>query len=89
LEKIKFRISSDERDLILDQILIMDDEIIEPVKICEISGDHFVVEYSIEDLENLLECVAAEANHAENRKMELKLDALYEKLNDIFESAVK
>jgi uncharacterized coiled-coil protein SlyX len=88
VDRIQIKLTAKERDLILDHVLILDDEILEPIKLCEMKRHNFVLEYSIDDLESLLESVAAQANHSENKKMEQKLDRLYEKLNDIFESKI-
>ena len=42
--------------------------------------------WSSDELEDILGYAAAAANHSSSRKIEKRLDALYEKLNDAFES---
>lgn len=59
MDRIQIKLTAKERDLILDHVLILDDEILEPIKRCEMKRHNFVLEYSIDDLESLLESVAA------------------------------
>ena len=42
--------------------------------------------WSPEELEDIVGYAAAAANHSSSRKLEKRLDALYEKLNDALES---
>jgi len=48
-------------------------------------GKCLIAEYSIHDLDDLIGFVAAEANHADDKKIEKKLDKLYDKLNSVLE----
>jgi len=45
-----------------------------------------VGEYTLEDLDDLLGYIAAEANHAEDANLERKLQALYDRLCKIEDS---
>ena len=46
----------------------------------EEENGRFEVSCSLDNLENLINCIAAEANHAKTRKREEELDALYDRL---------
>ena len=49
-------------------------------------GKALVASYTLDDLEDILGYIAAEANHTENRKLRKELDALYDRLASIQES---
>jgi hypothetical protein len=50
-----------------------------------VDGKH-VVRYTLDDLDELLGFVAAEANHSTDKKVRKELDALYARLRDEMES---
>jgi hypothetical protein len=41
--------------------------------------------FTLDELEDLLGCIAAEANHTPNRQYETELDSLYERLQEVLE----
>ncbi len=47
------------------------------------AGSGLVGEYTLDDLEDILGYVAAEANHTEDRKLRQELDALFNRLHRI------
>lgn len=49
-------------------------------------SDAVVVYYTLEELEDLLGYIAAEANHCNNPKVQNILDLLYRKIDDILDS---
>ena len=54
-------------------------------EIAEIHGPKRLLRVTREELEDLLGYIAAEANHAEDKTLERRLDRLYEKLDMIRE----
>lgn len=42
--------------------------------------------FTLDELDDLLGCVAADANHTENRRLEKQLDSLFARLRAIMES---
>jgi hypothetical protein len=46
-------------------------------------GSDFVGQYTLDDLEDMLGYIAAEANHAEDSALEEELDALWGRLREI------
>jgi hypothetical protein len=68
-----------ERDLIIDHTLANDD-LLNPLESAIVEGNKMKFVYTLDDLDDLLGYIAAEANHTENKKLEKQLDALYDKL---------
>jgi hypothetical protein len=76
-ENFPISLSIKERDLILD-CLVIDDNLVKPIKIALLEKNKITFQYTLYELEALLEYIAAEANHAEDDKLEQKLDKLYD-----------
>ena len=85
MKEIALKLTVQERDLITQQHMI-DSELLEKLQIAEIQGNNLIVKLSFEYLEDLVDFVAAEANHAEDKRMEARFDKLYDKLCDILDS---
>ena len=77
--KIKVRFTQRDRDLILNHTLAGPDETKQLVRARKREGV-YIGSYSLNELDELLGFVAAEANHTKNRKLQGELDRLYEKL---------
>jgi len=83
-EKIEISFSSRERKLLIEHTFA-DSEYTERLR--PVSGSAtWVGEYTLEDLDDLLGYIAAEANHAEDANLERKLQALYDRLCKIEDS---
>lgn len=80
-EKITIRITEGERALMLEHTF-GDPEYAERLRPAA-KGNGFVGEYTLDELEDILGYVAAEANHTEDRKVQRDLDAMFERLHDI------
>jgi len=86
-EKIEISFSSQERELLIEHTFA-DSEYTERLR--PVSGSAtWVGEYTLEDLDDLLGYIAAEANHTENANLERKLQALYDRLCKIEDSYEK
>ena len=85
-------LTTHDRDLILDRTLV-DGRPRERIEVAPTAGPHkVVVRLTPDDLNDLLEWIAAAANHAEEPGLEKELDALYgrvqrtEKGLDVYEA---
>ena len=50
------------------------------------SGGRLVGKFSLDDLDDLLGYVAAEANHTKSKKLQKQLDSLYDRLKRVMDS---
>ncbi len=85
MEQIEIKFTEQERELIIDYTFAGPD-LTNKLKIAEIKGKHLIAKYTIYDLDELIGFIAAEANHTEDKKLEKKLDKLFERLSRILES---
>jgi hypothetical protein len=77
-EKVTVRMSARDRALLLEYTL-GDPEYAERLR-PDPSGRGLVGEYTLDDLEDILGYIAAEANHTEDKKLQRELEALYDRL---------
>jgi hypothetical protein len=85
MEQIEIKFTEQERELIIHHTFAGPD-LTNNLKISEIKGKHLIAKYTIYDLDELIGFIAAEANHTEDKKLEKKLDKLFERLSRILES---
>ncbi len=79
-EKIPVPFSFEERDLILAETFI-DRSMERAFRLAEVKGARVIVPLSLSDIEDLMGHIAATANHTDDRKLERKLDAVWERLD--------
>lgn len=84
-EKVPLKLSPRERDLILEHTLA-DDELTAALRGMPASGKASVYSFTLDDLEELMGYVAAEANHAKDKKLQKELDRLFERMEDVLQS---
>ncbi len=84
MDEIVIKITPQERDLLLESY-VFNPTLIQRLKIAEIKGKHIIVKYSPQELEELAEFIAGKTNHAEDKKIEIKWDRLYNKLADVLD----
>ena len=77
-EKVPVRMTKRDRDLLLEHTFA-DPEYAERLRPAP-SGKGLVAEYTLDDLEDILGYVAAEANHTDDKKLRRELDAFYDRL---------
>lgn len=82
-EPIDIWLTPAERKLILNHTLADDDLVARVRDAKQIAHSKIVVKYTPDELNELLEFIAAEANHTEDRGLERRLDNLYDRLEDI------
>jgi len=82
-KKILVTLTVHERDLILN-CLILEEELIEMLKIAiNNNNNNISIHCTLDELEELLGYIAAEANHANDNKVVNQLDKLYDKLDKL------
>ena len=74
-----------ERDLIVEHTLAGPD-LTDRLQVAPVKGARVAVKYTLEDLDELLGYIAAEANHTENAKLEKRLDKMWGRLQKKMES---
>jgi hypothetical protein len=77
-DRIMVFMSVRDRDL-LEEYMIGDPEYAERLRSAS-TGRGLAGEYTLDDLEDILGCIAAEANHADDKKLRRELNALYDRL---------
>lgn len=81
-QKILVTLTAHERDLILN-CLILEEELIDMLKIAINNNNIISINCTLDELEELLGYIAAEANHANDNKVVNQLDKLYDKLDKL------
>ena len=81
-DRIAVRLSPEQRDLILDHAFI-DRELQQQLRVAEADGASIVVRLTLDDLDDLLGHVAAEANHSEDARLGKRLERLWDRLRDV------
>ena len=76
---LQFRLSKRERDLVIERAFL-DSEIEAPLRAAAVAGSSLAVQLTLDDLDDLHGCVAAEANHCDDDKVRRTLDAICNRL---------
>ncbi len=84
-EKVPLRLSHRERELILENTLA-DDELTAALRGMPASSKVSVYSFTLDDLEELMGYVAAEANHAKDKKLQKELDRLFARIEEVLQS---
>ncbi len=84
-DKIEVTFTGRERELVLEHALAGPD-VTDSLANAGQAGGRFLLHYTLEDLEELLGYIAAEANHCKSKKLQKELDALHERLQRLMES---
>jgi hypothetical protein len=84
-EKIPLELSDHERELILKHTFA-GDELIGRLRIVPKPAESPIYGFTLDDLDDLAGYVAAEANHAKNKKLQKELQALYNRIAAVLES---
>jgi hypothetical protein len=77
--------SNRECKLILERTFAHDD-LTAPLRVALASGKTSVYSFTLDDLEELMGYVAAEANHAKDKNLQKELDHLFERMQTVLES---
>jgi hypothetical protein len=84
-EKVPLKLSNRECKLILEHTFA-DDDLTAPLRVVPASSKTSVYCFMLDDLEELMGYVAAEANHAKDKKLQRELDRLFERMQAVLES---
>jgi len=84
-QTIEVRFSPRERVLVLEHTFTGPD-LTTTLRRAQLESGRYVVRYTLNDLDELLGFVAAEANHSTDKKLRRELDALYVKVRREVES---
>ncbi|HKI83779.1 MAG TPA: hypothetical protein VKA63_05520 [Candidatus Krumholzibacteria bacterium] len=83
-DRNQVRVSARERELLADHTFT-GPEYVERL-LAEPGGTGYAGMFTLDDLEDILGFVAAEANHCEDRKLQRELDTFYDRLSEIEQS---
>jgi hypothetical protein len=84
-EKIPLDLNDRERELIL-QHTFADDQLTRRLRIVSRTGESAASRFTLGELEELAGYVAAEANHAKNKKLKKQLARLFDGIRTVLES---
>jgi hypothetical protein len=84
-ERVRVRLTPPQRDLVIEHAFI-DPELAKRLRVAEADGASIVALLDLDDLDELLGAVAAEANHTKDEKLRKRLDVIWERLRDVAES---
>jgi hypothetical protein len=79
-ERVGLKLTAAERRLLLDDVMWLDDEYSDAIRQTPASQS---VELTLEQWDDFGGYIAAEANHTKDRKLEKKLDALFDKVQGL------
>jgi len=82
-EKLPLKLTADERTLVLDQVNCLDDEYMEAVRG---AAPGQPVMLSLDELDDFGGYISAEANHTTNKKLQKKLDAIFQQIQDLLDT---
>jgi hypothetical protein len=84
-QKVPLTLSAWERELIL-QHTFADDELTAPLRLVPTTSKTPVYSFTLDDLEELVGYVAAEANHAQDKKLQKELGRLFARMETTLQS---
>jgi hypothetical protein len=84
-ERVPLELSDHERELILKHTFA-DDDLTGRLRIVRRPGEPPIYRFTLDDLDELAGHVAAEANHAKDKKLQKQLHRLYARIAAVLES---
>jgi hypothetical protein len=84
-EKVPLDLNDRERELIL-QHTFADDDLTRRLRIVPRAGESAVYRFTLGELDDLAGYVAAEANHAKDKKLKKHLAGLFDRIQTLLES---
>ncbi len=84
-EPVEVSFTQGERTLILEHTFAGPD-VTDRLRIASTQGCQLVAKFTLDDLDELLGYIAAEANHADDLKLQKQLDGLHGRLKSTMES---
>jgi hypothetical protein len=84
-ERVPFDLNDRERELIL-QHTFADDQLTCRLRVVPRAGESAACRFTLGELDDLAGYVAAEANHAKNKKLKNRLACLFDRIQTVLES---
>jgi len=84
-ERVPLKLSNRQRELIL-KYTFADDELTAPLHVTPVSNKASVYSFTLDDLEELMGYVGAEANHTKFTNLQKELDRLFERMEEVLNS---
>ena len=84
-ERVPVRLSPVQRDLILKHAFI-DPDLEQRLRVAEAEGASIIARLTLDDIDELLGSVSAEANHSSDARLRKRLDTICERLRDVEEA---
>ncbi len=82
-DTVKLKLRPDERNLLLG--IILPEEL--PEKLRVIPAGQRYVSFTLDELDELVGCVAAEANHTEDRARQRHLDIIADRIEELLDKS--
>jgi hypothetical protein len=86
-QELPLELSDRERKLILKHAFA-DETLLGRLRVAPTPNRRAVFHFTLEDLDDLAGCVAAEANHAKDKKLQKEWDRIYARIADVLDSYV-
>src|SRR5438067_6179459 len=86
-QELPLELSDRERELIL-QHAFADEALLGRLRVAPTPNQRAVFHFTLDDLDDLAECVGAEANHAKDKKLQKEWDRIYARIGDVLDSYV-
>jgi Plasmid pRiA4b ORF-3-like protein len=86
-QEVPLDLSDRERELILEHAFA-DEVLIGRLRVAPTPNRRAVFHFTLDDLDDLAGCVAAEANHARDKKLRKEWDRIYARIGDVLDSYV-
>lgn len=84
-QQISFLVDKAELELLDEVTLLMHEDAERIIRRAKKEGAKFRLKFSYDELDEFLDFIAAEANHAESKKKNARLDKLYDRLQKLLE----
>jgi Plasmid pRiA4b ORF-3-like protein len=86
-QELPLELSDRERKLILEHAFA-DEALLGRLRVAPSENQRAVFHFTLDDLDDLAGCVAAEANHAKDKKLQKEWDRMYARISDVLDSYV-
>jgi len=86
-QEVPLELTDRERELILEHALA-DEALIGRLRVAPTPNQRAVFHFTLDDLDDLAGCVAAEANHSKDKKLRKEWDRIFARINDVLDSYV-
>ena len=87
-QEVPLELSDRERELILEHVFA-DEALLGRLRVAPTTpNQRAVFHFTLDDLDDPAGCVAAEANHAKDKKLQKEWDRIYARISDVLDSYV-